>query len=459
MRSRSSPQLSKSRFTAGLQCLKRLYLECHHRELADPIPEDRQAIFDIGHAVGELARGRFPGGALIAEPYYEHFQAVETTKALLASARVPPLYEAAFEFEGIRLRADILRQSGGGAFDLIEVKANTSVKAEHIPDVAIQLYVMEQSGTSVNRAYLMHLNNQYVYQGEDYDLEQLFSLVDVTEEARRFTVERAPDDLARMWEALGQDEAPDVATGRHCVKPYTCPFFGHCHQAEPGPAAGEPYVSPSLASELEELRYPVSFLDFETFNPALPIYVGTRPYQVIPFQWSIHIRGRDGERSHRSFLNGAAGDPRERCIAGLLDAVPPRGSIVVYSTYEKVRLQKLAEEFPRYANPLLALRDRLFDLLPIIRKHYYHPAFRGSYSLKSVLPALVPNLSYADLEIREGTAASTAYRRMIVDDTREVEKAEIRQALLAYCERDTEAMVSVLDALLAEAKRGIRHNG
>ena len=453
MRFRNSPKLSKSRFIAGLQCLKRLYLECHHRELADPIPEDRQAIFDAGHAVGELARRRFPGGVLIAELHYEHTQAVGTTKGLLAGSPVPPLYEAAFEFEGLRVRADILRDNGGGAFDLIEVKATTGVKDAYIPDVAIQRYVIEQSGTPVDRTFVMYLNNQYVYQGGDYALDQLFSLGDVTEEAHRFVAEQVPDDLAKMWEALRQDEAPDVATGRHCVRPYTCPFYGYCHQAGPGPVSGQPYVSPHLASELEGLRYPVSFLDFETFNPALPVYAGTRPYQVIPFQWSLHIRGSDGQLSHRSFLNDDAGDPRERCIVNLLNAVPPQGSIVVYSSYERVRLERLAEEFPRYADPLLALRDRLFDLLPIIREHYYHPAFRGSYSLKSVLPALVPKLSYADLEIQEGTVASIAYNRMIAGDTPEAQKAEMRQSLLAYCQRDTEAMVGVLDALLAESER------
>ena len=191
MSSQSSPQLSKSRFMAGLQCLKRLYLECYHRDLAAPANEGQQAVFDTGHAVGELARRRFPGGTLIAEPYYKHSQAVETTEALLADAPVPPLYEAAFDFEGIRLRTDILLQSGSHGVDLVEVKANTGVRAGHIPDIAIQLYVLEQSGIIVNRAYLMHIDNQYVYQGGDYDLEQLFSMEDVTEKTRRFVEEQA----------------------------------------------------------------------------------------------------------------------------------------------------------------------------------------------------------------------------------------------------------------------------
>ena len=290
------PSLSKSRFTAGLQCLKRLYLQSCHPALADPIPESRQAIFDTGNIVGELARDRFPGGRLIVEPYYRHEQAVETTKTLLREDPTSPLYEAAFTFQGIRTRVDVLRQSGDGGSDLVEVKSTTGVKPEHIPDVAVQLYVLEKSGIPVNRALLMHLNNQYVYQGGDYDLGQLFSLEDITDPARRFVSENVPGDLARMWDALQQDAPPDIEIGPHCNKPYTCPFFGHCHGNGPeNPAvAGEGVAGPGLAGLLAGISYPAGFLDFETFMPALPVYAGTRPYQTIPFQWSLHVQDADG---------------------------------------------------------------------------------------------------------------------------------------------------------------------
>ena len=215
-----------------MQCLKRLYLEYHHRDLADPVSESQQAIFDTGTSVGELARHRFPGGTLIAEPYYEHARAVETTGALLASPPVPPLYEAAFTFRGIRIRADILVQGDNRGFDLVEVKSSTSVKPEHIADVAIQLYVLENLGVPINNVYLMHINNRYVYPGGDYDLEVLFALADVTGQARRFTSERVLGDLARMWGALQQEGPPAIKIGRHCTSPYLCPFFGHCHETE-----------------------------------------------------------------------------------------------------------------------------------------------------------------------------------------------------------------------------------
>ena len=221
-----NPTLSKSRFIAGRQCLKRLYLESYHHDLADPVAESQQYRFDTGNEVGELARRRFPGGRLIKETHLQHDRAVATTKSLLSANTVPPLYEAAFTFEGIRMRADILRKSAGDAFDLIEVKATTGVREVHIPDVAIQLYALEGAGLSLDGAYLMHLNNQYVYQGGDYDLDQLFSLADVNDDAWRFVEESVPGDLARMWEALQQNMPPDIEIGPHCTKPYQCPFYG-----------------------------------------------------------------------------------------------------------------------------------------------------------------------------------------------------------------------------------------
>ena len=380
--------LSKSRFQYGLQCLKRLYLEAYHRELADPVGAGLQAIFDSGTAVGELARRRFPNGALVEETHLEHAQAVETTKALLADDAIPALYEAAFTFRGIRTRIDVLRRNGRQGFDLVEVKSTTSVKPEHVTDVAIQLYAAEGCGVRIDRAYLMHINNAYVYLGGDHDLEQLFTLADVSDRSRAFVAESVPNDLDRMWEALQLDHAPDIAVGRHCESPYRCSFYGHCHQGEAG--IDRPLsISPSLASRLGEIAFPAAFLDFETVGLAVPVYVGTRPYQRVPFQWSMHILDADGRLSHASFLNGDAEDPRERFITGLLEAVPSEGSIVAYSPYEKTMMRELAEAFPHYEDGLLALCDRVVDLLKLLRGSYYHPGFNGSYSLKSVLPALV----------------------------------------------------------------------
>ena len=449
MSSREYPNLSKSRFTSGLQCLKRLYLEYHHRELADHLSESQQAIFDTGTAVGELARQRFPGGTLIEEPYYEHSRAVETTEALMTVCPVPPLYEAAFTFEGIRIRADILVQANNGGFNLVEVKSSTSVKPEHVADVAIQLHVLENLGVRIDHTYLMHINNRYVYPGGDYNLEDLFTFSDVTAQAQRFVSDSVPGDLARMWETLEREAPPAIETGRHCTSPYLCPFFGYCHHsgvADPGGASGEAVVSRSLGAQLAEITYPAGFLDFETFMPALPVYAGTRPYQTIPFQWSLHIQEADGRLTHREFLNDDADDPRERLIVSLLDSAPPRGSVVVYSPYEQRVLTELGRDYPLYESELAGLRDRLFDLLPIIRSSYHHPTLPNN-SLKSVVPVLIPGWGYSGLDIQEGSAASASYARMIAEDTTQEERVGSREALLAYCRMDTEALVRVLTAL------------
>ena len=496
------PSLSKSRFQYGLQCLKRLYLETNNRELADPVAPVLQARFDTGTAVGELAQQRFPGGTLIEESYRAHESAVTRTQALLSDFLTPALYEAAFTYRGIRTRVDVLARNPAGGFDLIEVKSTTGVKEEHITDAAIQLYAVEGSGVPITNAWLMFLNNRYVYEGGDHDLEQLFTLEDVTDRARQFVADSVPGELERMWTALRADEIPDIVTGPHCLRPYRCSFFDYCHGDEPANsirelpgrldphleeklnaagiatignipsdgetdtlltqmqrrvrdsvASGEPFVGPDLGSALSEIEFPISFLDFEAVSHAVPVYIGTRPYQPIPFQWSLYVREESGELRHAEFLNDDVDDPRERLITALLEATPPTGSIVAYSPYERVTILGLARDFPRYAKPLRALADRIVDMLQIVRQHYYHPAFHGSFSIKSVLPALAPDLTYADLAINEGTLAAISYQRMIAPETPADERERLRADLLTYCDRDTEAMIRVYDALRQAAAR------
>ena len=297
----------------------------------------------------------------------------------------------------------------------------------------------------------MHLNNTYVYPGGEHDLKHLFALKDVTDRAKSFIETRVPDDLSRMWSTLELETPPPIETGPHCTRPYRCSFYGHCHQNEPR-TDGRRFISPSLRSRLEEITFPAGFLDFETISPAIPLYPGTRPYQPIPFQWSLHILDSSGRLTHDSFLNDDAEDPRERFIITLLGAIPHQGAIVTYSSYEKSILNGLAYAFPLYRSRLLALCDRMVDLLKLIRGNYYHPGFNNSYSLKSVAPTLAPDLDYTDMDIQDGTAASTAYTSMIACDTPDSDKANIRNALIAYCARDTEAMVSVYEALNAESE-------
>ncbi len=299
-----------------------------------------------------------------------------------------------------------------------------------------------------------------------------------------------------MWESLQLADTPDIETGPHCTTPYRCPFFGHCHTGEPehpirdlpglrskirerlkeagirdidgvppdfsglsymqrrvrdSVAAGQPFVGTNLALRLAEIDFPAAFLDFETLGLAIPIYAGTRPYQTIPFQWSLHVRDSDGGLRHSAFLDDGLDDPRERLIVALLEAMPAEGSIVVYSGYEARVLRELAQAFPQYEGHLLAMCDRMVDLLQVIKGGYYHPEFHGSFSIKSVTPVLAPALAYDELEVAEGMAASAAYARLITGEAPESERAAIRESLLAYCERDTLAMVRVYEALLEVA--------
>ena len=487
--------LSKSRFVAGLQCLKRLYLECNHRELADPVAPGQQAIFDVGTAVGEMARRRYAGGILVEEEYFEHSRAVRSTEALLSDTSVPTLYEAAFTFEGIRTRVDVLRRVDGDEFDLVEVKSSTKVRDEHIKDVAIQVHVVEGSGIPIKHAYLLHIDNTHVYQGGDQDLNQLFKLEDVTDEVKSHADFGMTGDLARMWESLNTDETLTIRTGSHCAVPYRCPFFGHCHEDEPehpvrelpglrqevrerlkvfdiddiadipadfsglslvqrrvlnSVASGQPYVGPNLAAGLREITFPASFLDFETLSPAVPLYPGTRPYQPIPFQWSLHVRDPDGGLTHNSFLDDGPGDPRERFVIRLLDAVPSEGSVVAYSSYEVGVITRLAQSYPQYEDRLLDLCGRVIDLLQLIRGNYYHPGFHGSFSLKSVVPTLIPELAYDDLDIPEGLTAAAAYAGLVAGNAPDSDRRATREALLAYCARDTKTMVRLYEALAAQ---------
>jgi hypothetical protein len=495
---KSIPFLSKSRFMAGLQCHKRLYLELFQPQLADPISEASQAIMDAGTGIGALARGIYPDGVLIEQDYMHHKEAVIQTAELLKDKSIPSLYEAAFMYDDIRIRADILVRVGKNLFDLVEVKSGNSVKSEHIPDTAIQIYVLEGCGLRVRRACVAHLNKEYIYPGGDYDLQELFAVDDVTEKVREILPD-VPELLADMRAALSASDPPDIAPGKHCSKPYDCEFCGHCFQVFPEHYVGQlpnaraklltalaeagiddicdipddfdglnplqqrvrdcvvngcVYMGPHLNEELVRIEYPTYFLDFETFNPALPLYVGTHTYQMLPFQWSCHIMDKSGNVSHEEFLHNGPDDPREPFAESLIDVLNDSGSIIVYSSFEAGQIRGLIRDLPHLSQDLYAvLNGRIVDLLKIVKEHCYHPDFHGKFSIKKVLPALVPELNYSDLEIREGSLASMAYAEMIASDTPAKRRKQIRKNLLAYCERDTEAMVRLYEVLLEKGER------
>jgi len=483
------PRLSKSKFLSGLQCHKRLYLEIHHRELASEPDEQTQAILDMGTAVGEEARKRFPGGVLVEADHLHPAEALTQTAELLGDPSVPAIFEGAFKFDQVLVRVDILERVGQNAWRLIEVKSSTRVKDVHLDDLAIQAYVLSGAGVALAGVGLMRINNQYVYHGGELDLEQLFAWQDLTAQVTgRFA--EVPIRLAAMKVMLAKPSEPAIEPDGHCHQPYDCPFWDHCTKDKPARwiyhlPGGErtfrqlavqgiqtiddippgfrlsilqrrvrdnvEWIGPRLKAMLQTIRYPVHHLDFETFMPAIPKFPLTRPYQTIPTQWSNHIETEEGSVQHQEYLCGDPNDPREELAVRLLESLGRDGSICVYSAYEQAILKGLAETLPALRRELEQVMTRLWDLLPVIQEHYYHPGFEGSFSIKSVLPALVPSLGYGDLDIQEGGTAAQHYYRMVFEETDWVEKERLREALLNYCRRDSLAMLELRRALFSKA--------
>jgi hypothetical protein len=493
--------LSKSKFVAGVQCLKRLYWQMYRPDLAAEFDEQVQSIMEQGKAVGIEAQKAFPGGVL-AEADYRHTQvALEETARLMANPQVPVVYEAALEHDGVLVRVDILERQPRNRWRLVEVKASTQVKDYHRYDVAIQRHVANGAGLKIASACLMHLNREYVYDGKRYDPERLFVLEDLTAEADSAAGE-VEDLLATQRRALQEDEPPQVEAGSQCTDPVTCEFFDQCHEAVRAghiselprltqrkrealqslgiemiqdipesvkltpiqrrvydcACSGRAWFGPELPDALSTLRYPLHFMDFETFYPALPRHKGMRPYSHIPFQWSVHARERpDAKLRHHEFLAEDATDPRLRFLKTLLEALGTTGSIVVYNRqFEAARLKDLAGWFPEHAKQIASTQARLWDLLPVVRDNVYHPEFRGSFSIKKTLPALVPEMSYEGMAIAEGAAAGLAWEELVHTQLSPAGKTKLRAALLAYCRQDTEAMVRVCDALELAASREVR---
>ena len=494
------PRLSKSKFLSGLQCHKRLYLEIHQPALATPPDASTRAILDMGTEIGVLAQQRFPGGVLVKASFRQRDAAVVETAGLLQDPTVPSIFEGAFEHDGVLVRVDILERVQTGSREspswrLIEVKSSTRVKDVHLDDLAIQSAVVQGSGVNLEATCLMHINTGYRYDGGAVDLQALFSVEHVSEAvtARRMLV---LERLAAMKAMLLRVQAPLIEPDQHCHSPYECPFWAHCTKDKPPrwiyhlPGKKEmvsqlvrqgvttideipegtrlsdaqqkvknnvEWVSSELGSLLRSLRYPIHHLDAETVMLAVPRFPSTRPYQALPVQWSNHIELESGEVLHQEFLHNEASEPRRRWAEALIESLGESGSILVYSAYEAALIRQLADTFPEFKSAFREIGKRLWDLLPVIKDHYYHPAFNGSYSIKSVLPAVVPSLGYGDLAIQEGGHAAAEYYRMVFVETDWVERETIREALLRYCARDTLAMVELRRVLKTNV--GTQHCG
>ncbi len=489
--------LSKSRFQKGLQCEKALWLSVHRRDLAAPVSESQQWVFDQGSEVGRLAQQLFPGGVEVTADHLHQADALATTVRLLAEGATV-LYEPAFSYGGAFARVDILASAGDGVWDLYEVKSSASLKDVHITDAAVQAYAVEGSGLTLRSINVVHLNSAYVYGGGEYDAAALFTIEDVTGMAREY-MRTVPDELARLQDVLEGGE-PDVRVGDRCAHPYGCEFADYCNAFLPrvhpvtelprlqerqlhalldagltcilevppdfpglsaaqretleAVQAGKPRVDPDgLAEALSGLRWPVYHLDFETVMPALPLWPGTRPYQTIPFQYSIHVHRQDGSTEHREHLHVGDGDPRRLLATHMLADLGLEGSIVHYSAYERTQIDGLAGALPDLARRLGAVRTRLFDLEPVIRRNTRHPKAAGRSSIKYVLPAWCPDLSYESMGIADGQTASARYLRIAKGLADEAEAGVTLRDLTEYCALDTLAMVRLLEEMVRMAQK------
>jgi predicted RecB family nuclease len=335
------------------------------------------------------------------------------------------------------------------------------------------------------------VNRSFVFRGGSVDPWRFFRIRNVTRQVANLQP-KLTFQLRAAFTVLSMPKAPDIAPGRHCVTPITCEFYDHCNpprshdhigflprldasameqledlgvgsirdipddfdlteiqrRAATCVQTGEPWFSPELSAELDKLEYPLRFVDFETINPCVPRFAGMRPYDQLPFQFSVHSQKEPGATlEHHEFLATDASDPRREFISSLCHALGESGSIVVYSSFELQRLSDLAVWLPEHAERINAIQARLFDLLPVMRAHTYHPAYTGSYSIKSVLPALVPEMTYEDMAVSNGQDAGLAWESLVRGSLDASERDKVRKALLDYCGQDTLAMVRLLQAL------------
>jgi predicted RecB family nuclease len=496
-------RISKSKFVAGIQCLKRLYFQVYQPELAAEMNEGQEARLEQGQEVGLLAQSRFPGGALVGFDGGID-DALAKTASLIDDPSVPAIFEATLQHSNLLVRVDILQRRPRNRWRLIEVKSSVEPKPQYLYDIAVQHHVLGACGLDISSACLMHLNRNYLYDGNHYDPQALFTIRNLTKQIRKLDAD-LPGLLKAQRKALAQATPPDISPGPHCTDPYLCEFFSQCnpelpehhisflprlsakkHQAlielgvalihkipddfpltelqdriRASVATGKTWISESLQKDLAKLKYPLNFMDFESLYPAIPRFAGMWPYAQIPFQWSVHRQlAPEAELEHFAFLAEDKRDPRQEFIESLCVVLGKRGRVIVYNAgFESQRLSELANWFPEYKGRIENIRERLWDLLPFVKQHVYHPKFQGSFSIKSVLPALVPGMTYAGMQIADGGQAGVAWDQMIRDEIEPEESQRLKEALLDYCRQDTLAMVKILERLRGSSDHPDRVEG
>ncbi|TNF46067.1 DUF2779 domain-containing protein [bacterium] len=482
--------ISKSRYLSGLRCDKLLWSRYKDKDLFPPYSKAVEGRFRQGHEVGRYAQLLFPDGEEAAPGKYLAEDTVPPTQKLIE--RRIPIYEAGLVHGCAYVLVDILNPVGGDEWDLYEVKSTTSYRPEkHLADVAIQKYTAQGSGLKIRNCYLIHLNNQYVRTGE-INPSELLVATDITEEVEAF-VGQVEGDLEYMLRVIGHEGCPDTPLSAACWELGGCDLQPVCWAALPshhvmtlysGKArglklleegtedlmdvgddhrftgkqniqikavkSGDLHIDKAHVGRfLKQLEYPLAFLDFETLSSAVPLYEGTRPYQAVPFQFSLHVVTGHGEKPvHHSYLADGRDDPRAILLERLKTAMPPAGSVVAYNApFEKGVLGSLAEFDPACASWVEELNRRMIDLLIPFRSFaVYHPQQRGSASMKAVLPALTEE-SYEDIDMGGEDAGYEFMRITFDDDVKMGEIKKIRNAMEDYCKQDTAGMVAIINRL------------
>ncbi|TXE88411.1 DUF2779 domain-containing protein [Campylobacter volucris] len=485
---------SKSRYTRGTQCAKSLWLQTHKKDVLSKPDENTLAKFSTGNKVGDLACELFPNGVKIKYQKDKSAENCAQTKNLLENNQ-EIIYEATFCYDGILIMIDILQNTKDGLI-INEVKSSTSLKDVYIDDCSLQYYVLSNLNYKIKQVNLIHLNNEY-YREDFLDINQLFISNDITNKVIQ-NQEQVKENLKYFEEILSKNEEPNIDIGTHCFDPYECDGYKYCWAKQRNLCESENIFSISrlnankkfelyykniinfkdikdlsvfnknqqiqikaslnkeiqinkenIKNFLNTLTYPIYHLDFETFMQAVPEFKGVKPYMQIPFQYSLHIDYKD-KLEHKEFLSECGVDPRYELAKNLISDIPKDVCILAYNaSFEKGVIRNLALIFPEFSEHLLNIEKNIKDLMiPFQNKDYYHYKMQGSYSIKKVLPALIPDMeqSYNDLDlIHNGSEAMQSFEAM--QNMSENERKTYRKALLEYCKLDTLAMVKILKHL------------
>jgi Domain of unknown function(DUF2779) len=482
--------ISKSKFMEGERCSKLFWYEYNAKKMIPPPDPMSLAVMEEGKKVGALARTLYPDGTMIGFDF-DFRKMHERSVAALKTRK--PLFEAGFIHDHEFAIADILLPVEDDKWDIVEVKSSSEAKEEHKIDVAFQKHTYQGAGLKIRKCFIMHINNQYVKQGP-IEADKLFMIQDVSEDVQAI-LPGMREEIEHLLKTIDQEKEPDVKIGAQCRNPRECPLKDVlCWKGIPEDSVfvlyrggkflydlyekgvmkvediplteklnekqliqiashkkNEEYVNKEEISEfMANFKYPLYFLDFETIAPVLPIYDGTRPYEAVPFQYSLHIIEKDGDTpKHYSYIAPGNVDPRLEVLKRLKELLKDKGSIIAYNAIFEIRCLKVAgEAYKEYRDYANSLEARFVDLMtPFLKFYYYSPKQMGSYSIKYVLPALTGK-SYDGLEIANGEVANREYARVTFDtNTTDADKKKVYDALEIYCELDTQGMIDVWEAL------------